>query len=489
MNIKRLLAYAVSGKLTKDVCLPFMRKALFFCSVIFLIMVLAFSGPGCANIIPPAGGPKDSLPPILMEANPPDSTVNFKGREITLTFDEYVDLNDTRTNLLFTPLFQNNPVIEARLRTLTIKFREELEANTTYVLNFGNAIVDINERNVLRDFVYTFSTGPALDSLEISGKVMLAETGGIDTTLMVVLHRNLRDSSVVTDLPQYIVKLNREGEFRFRNLPADTFAIYVLGDAGLSRRYQNKNQLFAFSDEPVISGQSDSVELYAYRETRPDATSGSGAGPLGGRRTQAERLRYIQPAPLKELQGDFILSFPLPIRDFDSSKVHLTVDSTFTPVNYSVNLDTSATKLNFMSNWMENTRYNLVLEQDFASDSTGKQLLKTDTLVFTTKKITDYGDLVIRLVNVDPDRNPVLQFIQNNQVVFSRNISSGILTEELFLPGEYGLRILYDMNNNGIWDTGQFFGEKRQPEIVVPIERTITVKPDWDNEFDIGVSE
>jgi hypothetical protein len=170
----------------------FMKPLLFFCLILFSMVFALFTGTGCANIIPPQGGPRDSLPPQLLRAEPPDSTTNFTGNIIRLHFDEYIDIKDERNNLLFTPLFERNPVVEARLRTLTIRLRDTLEPNTTYTFKFGNAIVDYNEGNRLQNFTYRFSTGPALDSLELRGRVILAETGRTDTTLTVVLHRNLR---------------------------------------------------------------------------------------------------------------------------------------------------------------------------------------------------------------------------------------------------------------------------------------------------------
>jgi hypothetical protein len=79
----------------------------------------------------------------------------------------------------------------------------------------------------------------------------------------------------------------------------------------------------------------------------------------------------------------------------------------------------------------------------------------------------------------------VLQFVQNGVVVFSASVKSGNFNQALFLPGDYDLRILYDKNDNGIWDTGEFFGLKRQPEIVMPLERRINIKPAWDNEIEL----
>ena len=111
-----------------------------------------------------------------------------------------------------------------------MRIRDTLEPNTTYTLNFGDAIRDINENNELSDFTYIFSTGPVYDSLQITGKVIVAETGGADSTLIVMLHTALDDSAVVKNTPRYYTRVDRDGNFIFRNLPADTFAIYALKD-------------------------------------------------------------------------------------------------------------------------------------------------------------------------------------------------------------------------------------------------------------------
>ena len=89
------------------------------------------SAPGCANIIPPMGGLKDTLPPVLEKANPKDSALNFTGNKITFVFDEYVELQDIQRNLVITPIPQNNPTVEFKLNTVTVKLKDSLESNTT----------------------------------------------------------------------------------------------------------------------------------------------------------------------------------------------------------------------------------------------------------------------------------------------------------------------------------------------------------------------
>lgn len=463
-----------------------MRKAsLFpFLLVIAFVAFWATVPTGCANIIPPTGGPRDTIPPQLVSSLPKDSTLNFRANRITLTFDEYVDLQEVQNNLLFTPTFEINPEVSVRAKTVTVRFRDSLLPNTTYLLNFGNAIRDVNEANPVRNFTYTFSTGPVLDSLTLTGKVLLAENGKTDSTLIVMLHRNLADSAVIKERPVYVARVDAAGNFRFQNLPKDRFAIYALGEAGIVRRYQNKSQYFAFSDSLAETGVTRDVTLYAYKEQQGQATSRA-AGPTRAAANAERRLRFTSTSGTLDLQRDFVLTFQTPLRRYDSAQMALSVDSTFTPVPFTSLLDTSRTQLSIRSQWREGTPYHLVLEKEFAEDTAGRGLLKSDTLNFTTKKLSDYGTLRLRIRNADTARRPVLQFVQSGQVVFSAPLpAGGIFTARLFNPGDYELQILYDTNGNGKWDPGQFFGTKRQPEIVVPLTQRINVKAAWDNEFE-----
>lgn len=463
---------------------PLMKSAFSFTLLLFFVSVATLFGGSCANIIPPSGGPRDSIPPQLVNATPPDSTLNFRGEKVMFTFNEYIDLQDVQSNLLFTPLFQNNPRVDAKGKTITVNFRDPLDTNTTYILNFGNAIKDYNEGNVLKNFVYTFSTGPVLDSLELKGKVILAQTGKVDSTMIVVLHKNLKDSAVMNERPQYVSRLDNSGNFHFKNLPAGTFAIYAIGDAGISRRYQNKNQLFAFLDSSIKVGAVDSaLTMYAYRETQPGVTPAAGTQP----RPRAEN-RLVFTTNLtnnqQDLNKDLILSFSTPVRKFDSAKLRLFTDSTFNPADYKATLDSSRKELHLQTAWKEGTAYHLIMAKDFAADTAGRQLLKADTLSFHTNTAADYGNISIRLKNIDLSKKPVLLFVQNEEVVFSAPVPNGSFSQSRFAPGDYELRILYDTNGNGKWDPGYFFGTKRQPELVKPIAEKITVKPAWDNQYD-----
>lgn len=463
-------------------------------SSIALLFILIYSitgGSGCANIVPPSGGPRDSLPPLLEKASPGDSTRNFTGNKITFTFNEFVELQNAQQALLISPLPTNFPSVEYRLNTVTVKLKDSLESNTTYSLNFGEAIRDFTEGNVLKNFTYTFSTGNYFDSLELRGKVILAENGKTDTTLIVMLHNSADDSAVVKERPRYIARLDRNGKFIFKNLPPKTFYLYALKDDGGTRRYFSDKQLFAFADSAVnIGAKNDSITLYAY-SAKPAAAvltplTFGGRSKQGG--TAEKRLKYQAnlSAGQQDLLKDLILTFEESLGLFDSLKIRLYTDSTFSPVSpYRFEQDSTAKLITLVHPWKENTQYHLIMDKDFAADSAGNKLLKTDTLSFRTKKLSEYGSLKIRFKNLDTTLNPVLMIMMGETIIKSIPMNRPEISQPLFVPGEYELRILFDRNKNGKWDPGDFFGKHLQPEIVRPIERKISVKPSFQNEFDL----
>jgi Bacterial Ig-like domain len=459
-----------------------------FVILVFFSSIIAVTGPGCANIIPPSGGFKDSLPPMLRKVSPPDSSRNFKETKITLTFDEFVEVQGIQENLLVSPTPKIAPIVESKLNTVTVKIKDTLEANTTYSFNFGNAIKDINEGNVAKNFTYLFSTGPNIDSFELSGKVVLAESGQIDTTLILMLHRSSDDSAVAKERPRYVAKQTGKGNFTFRNLPAGTYYLYALKSEGGSFNYQPPDQYFAFYNEPVIVTDSvKPVSLFAYKE-KEERESKAAGGNNRGATTPADKKLKIDPVlenGMQDLQNDFVINFTTPLKFFDSSKIKFSSDSFTAITKYRVVKDTGNKKISLVYPWKENTKYNLILDKEFASDTAGRQLVKTDTLGFKTKKLSEYGSLNLRLKKIDLTKNPVVLFYLNDKLVKSAPLTSETISFKLFLPGEYELRILADNNKNGKWDTGEFFGKHRQPELVTPVTRRIIVKANWDNEFEI----
>ena len=381
------------------------------------------------------------------------------------------------------------PVVEPKLKTLTIRIKDTLEPNTTYYYNFGDAIKDVNEGNVLHNFSYIFTTGNTFDTLQFSGKVVLAETGGFDSTLIVMLYRSGDDSALTRENPRYITKVDGKGNFRFQYLPGGTFYLYALKDEGGPKRYFGKT-LFAFADSAVeIKPGAAPITLYAFEEKKeqPSSLINFTGGNRPGAKPDERRLRFSTTlgGNMQDLLDSFNLNFEQPLRNFDSTKLRLSTDSAFNPTPASWQMDSLKKKLTLKITWKENTLYHLILDKDFADDSSGRKLLKTDTISFTTKKQADYGSLKVSFTNIDLSKNPVLQFSQNGQVKKTFPLNSTELNQSLFNPGEYELSILYDANKNGRWDPGNFFEGRKQPELVKPLNKKITVRPNWDNEFEI----
>ena len=118
----------------------------------YYILLFAVFLSSCGQQVAPTGGAKDSLPPKLVMAIPEVNAKNFKSDKIILYFDEYVTLENPFEKLTYSPVPKTNPTSEGKLRTITIKIKDTLEANTTYSIDFGDAIKDINESNILKNF-------------------------------------------------------------------------------------------------------------------------------------------------------------------------------------------------------------------------------------------------------------------------------------------------------------------------------------------------
>ena len=196
----------------------------FTCLVVTSMIFIATS---CANIVPPTGGPRDSLPPYLIATKPQDSALGIKPKEIMLAFNEYVNTTDIFNNFVINPAIKNTPQIDYKLNVVRIKITDTLADNTTYSLQFGNAIRDVNENNVAKNLTYVFSTGQQIDTGSFFGKVQMAETGLIDSTLIVGLYPVENDSAVFKSNPPFIAKINGQGRFAFHFLPNKKFNAYV----------------------------------------------------------------------------------------------------------------------------------------------------------------------------------------------------------------------------------------------------------------------
>ncbi len=225
-------------------------KKYFRSSVLFFSA--AVLAAACARVGAPPGGPKDVTPPRVLEYQPPNQTVNFRSKSIEIRFDEFIVLDQVNKKLIISPPLEEKPEIRLKGKGLIIKLPGPLRDSTTYTFNFGDAIRDLNENNILENFTYVFSTGPELDSLQVHGQVLEARDLTAPEDAVVMLYEDLSDSAPLLEKPLYVSKANPYGMFLLKNLKADTFRLYALVDGNANYRYDPGGDEVAFFDTLLV---------------------------------------------------------------------------------------------------------------------------------------------------------------------------------------------------------------------------------------------
>jgi hypothetical protein len=205
----------------------------------------------CANIVSPTGGPRDEDPPVVIRSIPQNFSPDFKGGDIRIFFDEFVQLKDINQKLLISPPLEKQPEVRIRGKSVVIEIKESLRENTTYNFFFGDAISDITEGNAIPNFQFVVSTGPYVDSLSIAGKVndafSLKPVGGI----YVMLYENIYDSVPYIERPVYLAKTNKEGQYQISNMRHGQYKIFALEDLNANFIFDLPNEKIAFLDSLI----------------------------------------------------------------------------------------------------------------------------------------------------------------------------------------------------------------------------------------------
>ena len=150
----------------------------------------------CANMGRPEGGPRDELPPVYVRSNPAMGQLNVKGNKITVEFDENIALDDAMNKIVVSPAQRTTPAISSNAKRVTVELRDTLLPNTTYTIDFADAVKDLNEGNVLDGLALDFATGDTIDTLRISGMVFEAQTLEPAQGMLVGVYSNLEDSEI-----------------------------------------------------------------------------------------------------------------------------------------------------------------------------------------------------------------------------------------------------------------------------------------------------
>ena len=237
----------------------------------------------------PEGGPRDETPPRFTGSNPMPGAKNVTRNRIVAHFDENIQIEDAFSKVVVSPAQIQPPAVTANGRRLTVELRDSLRPNTTYTIDFADAIKDLNEGNILDGFALDFSTGDVIDTLRISGMVLQAENLEPAQGMLVGLYSNLSDTAIHTLPFERIARTNQYGQFTIRNLPAGEYRVYAVND--LNRDYHwDRSEDVAFIDYTV----SPSIEQITVADTLYSSTGGDS---------------IVEHAGLKYLPNDVLLTW------------------------------------------------------------------------------------------------------------------------------------------------------------------------------------
>ncbi len=327
----------------------FMENNVYFCVNMFmkrllLLLVIGFLLQSCARVGSPVGGPKDSLAPKFLGSNIDTTRINVPRdiRELRIDFDEYVTLKDIYKNLSISPPINNiTRIIPSNIanKFVLIQWKDTLQANTTYNFNFGNAIADNNENNILRYFNFAFSTGDKLDDLYISGDVRdaLSIKKATENKFVVGLYQ-VKDTIDYKQKPYYITKVDDDGYFELNYLAPGKYRIIAFEDENGNSMFDQGKEKVGFQKDPVVVEKSISgLNLKLYPSKKP--------------------VKYLE---MKEAPGGVSMAFegrPDSVRVKSQNEKLTDYQVTHAPKSDTVRIWFDAVKSNIGQNAVENLKF------------------------------------------------------------------------------------------------------------------------------------
>ncbi|MDO3626754.1 Ig-like domain-containing protein [Mucilaginibacter sp. BT774] len=509
----------------------------------------------------PQGGPKDRTPPKLLKATPPNMTRNFSARQIRLDFDEYFSLKNQTQEITVSPTTDKPPTFKTSKKSLIVDFKDTLQKNTTYVINFGKSIADLNEGNVLNNFTYVFSTGPHIDSLSVSGNVqdLMAQEKEKDVTVM--LFPLNKDTLWGKKKPTIFAVTDSSGNFSLNNLHDGDYRIYALKEKAPNRIYDKDDELVAFQtatihlkkdtanihlnlfkqepdkfrlterrfeadgkmlfifNKPVEKPSVkilyppalDAEKIVDFNKTRDTAMvymknmdfdsirvsflqNATPIDTVALRKSRKETfdrtisLKYNTTFDNKIRAGNtLVVTTSTPIQTIDNSLITLNEDSTNVS-NFTITKDTATMKrLTFNYRWKANSRYQLIFNEGALTSIYGdknKKFLKP----FQLDKPDNYGPLTLKVTVPDTSKGYVIELLDDQKNIVHRDplVKSGNVVYKNYPVGKYNVRVIYDDNKNGKWDSGNV--KKRiQPENIWVYPKQITLRSNWEAEEPIDI--
>ncbi len=224
----------------------------------FIYIVLVALLWSCANRGQgPTGGQKDEIPPRFVKSYPAPNSRNIGERDIELFFDENIKLKDVVKNVIISPPQQKPPIIKSYLDKLVVSLEDTLQANTTYSIDFGEAITDNNEGNVLPNMIFSFSTGSSLDTMQIAGTLLDAKNLNPVKGVKIGITTDENDSAFLSKPFDRIAQTDNQGRFTIYNVKNGKYRVYALDD-------KNKDNIYQRGEALAFDKQTFQTEVEGY---------------------------------------------------------------------------------------------------------------------------------------------------------------------------------------------------------------------------------
>ena len=361
--------------------------------ILFSLIILF----GCAKRGTPTGGPKDSIPPILVNASPKLNSTNFDSEEIRLTFDEWIKLDKVQDQLIISPPLEKSSYEIKPLSGVTKKvflnFLDSLAPETTYTINFGNSIKDNNENNPLTFFSYTFSTGETIDSLYIRGNTKDAFSQESDEFISLQLYlvdSLFKDSIVFQNKPTYISNTLDSTNYKFQNLKEGKYLLIALKDVDNNYFFDPYYDKIGFIDSQITLPRDSVIDLKLFKEET--------------------EIIWDKPHFINSEKIGFGYYGKL---DLDKIKIESKIPDS---VNYVFIKEKETDTLNL---WLSRNSF----------DSLNFSLIETDTIKLTTVKFDRKKDSLIDSLNVSPKTVNVIHLKESFKI--SSNIPLNKIEDSL----------------------------------------------------------
>lgn len=521
------------------------------------LILIALLISGCANIVPPTGGPVDQTAPrdstALTYPNS-DNNLNFTDDHFDLYFNEPITITNLKANLNSSPQLKEELDVKItkesnKLYKASFSFNETLDSNTTYIIQLGSSIQDLTEGNTSKNPTVVFSTGPYMDSLEFSGTAKKNISNTPASNFIIGLYENHDSITPIEDKPIYFSKVDKQGKFSLTHLKSNTYKVFCFKD-------DNNNQLYNPNSEPVgfLPGLldvhknidtsiitfltvEDSIQINPIRhridksvltttqapkkitiDTKTQFVQitstewhfiNSSADSLIANITITDSLNneykestYIPPHQIntstkpfklkhpkfqREYTGDKIqvpIVTPLPIDQIDIEKILVVTEHDTLPLN----------QITHAVNQIKSNEYSIVLTNvsdtgaihfnpesvtDIKGASNNQSILNYYPLnpenygTIGAKVITNYEHYFVQILN---SKRQIFKTLDSPKTIELKNIK----------PDQYYIRVLIDIDNDGLYNYGSF-SKAEQPEPIYYYPDPIKLKPNWEI-MDITIS-